>query len=71
MGMTYKLEEIKQMLEQIKRKTVKHSIQVVYLRHTVDSSVSAVGPAPLLLCLVDLDVRYVERINVQTLRLEE
>ena len=31
---------------------------------------STVGTAPLLLCLVHLDVRYVESIDIQTLHLE-
>jgi hypothetical protein len=31
---------------------------------------STVGTKPLLLCLVHLDVRYVESINIQTLHLE-
>lgn len=38
--------------------------------HTINSSMSAVGTAPLLLCLVHLDVRYVESIDIQTLHLE-
>ena len=36
---------------------------------TVDSSMSTVCAAPLFLCLVHLDVRYVEWINIQTFQL--
>lgn len=38
--------------------------------HTIDSSMSTVGTTPLLLCLVHLDVRYMESIDIQTLHLE-
>jgi hypothetical protein len=44
-------------------------INKCYEELTVDTSMSTVGPTPLLLGLVHLDVRYVESINIQTFNL--